>query len=148
MELIYKRSKKGHKTFIGDFYNEQGHPMYVMLEDLNDAFPEGYYELKIRYPEEDGTISGLTKKYRSSYSWFKNHIEICSIGTDSLLDRDHIYIHVGNKPEDTEGCLLIGLKKETDYIYNSLDAYKSFYLKYYELLDSGVRIFFSVENCY
>lgn len=35
---------------------------------------------------------------------------------------DGILIHAGNKPEDTDGCILVGRRRSKDYIYESRNA--------------------------
>lgn len=43
-----------------------------------------------------------------------------------------VLIHSGNKPEDSEGCILVGLTRDTDFIGNSRVAFKSLYDKIVE----------------
>lgn len=60
-----------------------------------------------------------------------------------------ILLHWGNSPADTEGCLLVGQKRDVDYIANSRaifdplflylqreqDAGEPLYIRYYEQLE-------------
>ena len=43
----------------------------------------------------------------------------------NVPDRTFIEIHPGNKPEDTEGCILLGQGKDTDWVSNSRAAYQA-----------------------
>jgi len=38
--------------------------------------------------------------------------------------RTGIFIHVGNYPKDSEGCILIGLSQSKDFVGNSKDAFE------------------------
>jgi hypothetical protein len=40
-----------------------------------------------------------------------------------------IRIHSGNKPEDSEGCILLGMSKQKDFIGESRTALSNFFLK-------------------
>jgi len=43
-----------------------------------------------------------------------------------------IRIHVGNVPEDTEGCILVGLTKGKDIVYQSGRAFGSLFAKLHD----------------
>ena len=44
------------------------------------------------------------------------------------IEKDrHVYIHIGNTPADTQGCLLVGLERIADKITQSTDAFNKIY---------------------
>ncbi len=53
---------------------------------------------------------------------------------------DGVRIHSGNRPEDTEGCLLLGTTEGVDFVSNSRDAFKSFMEKL-QTAANGEKIF-------
>lgn len=46
-----------------------------------------------------------------------------------------IEIHTGNKPDDTEGCCLVGQSRATDWVANSKDAFAALMAKLQESSD-------------
>jgi hypothetical protein len=54
-----------------------------------------------------------------------------------IPNRSEILIHWGNNPEDTEGCILLGLTRDTDYVGNSRMAFDDFWGKFMPALASG-----------
>ena len=48
-----------------------------------------------------------------------------------------IRIHCGNTSSDTEGCILVGLSKGPDIIYESRTAFVKFYSKLEKALQEG-----------
>jgi hypothetical protein len=48
-----------------------------------------------------------------------------------------IRIHIGNRPEDTEGCVLLGTKEDDDFIEHSRDAFNAFLTKLQDGLKEG-----------
>jgi hypothetical protein len=46
-----------------------------------------------------------------------------------------IEIHIGNYPRDTEGCLLLGYIKDTDFVGNSENAFFDFMAKTNQMFD-------------
>jgi len=51
-----------------------------------------------------------------------------------------IRIHCGNKPEDTEGCILVGRSKGKNWIGNSRIAYDALYPKIETVLLAGEHV--------
>jgi len=50
---------------------------------------------------------------------------------------DGVRIHVGNVPEDTEGCILVGESKGENIIYQSGRAFGRLWIKLYEAFGIG-----------
>jgi hypothetical protein len=104
------------------------------------AIPEGVYLLKWRK-----VLSGKTKQYRKDHSWFNWHIEL-----QDVENYKYVYIHKGNKPEDTDGCILVGSYSGNDFIYESRLSFSAFYKKLKPYLDKKDEylVYFHVENCF
>ena len=54
-----------------------------------------------------------------------------------IPNRSHILIHWGNTAEDTEGCVLIGGTRDTDFIGNSRQIFDDFWQKFMPALSGG-----------
>ena len=65
------------------------------------CIPEGEYEVRLRYPRESGTRDYLLLLVKD------------------VPDRDYILFHIGNRPSDTSGCILVGLSSSQDFVNNS-----------------------------
>ncbi len=48
-----------------------------------------------------------------------------------------VRIHSGNTAADTEGCLLLGLDRKTDFVGRSRDAYSRFFPRLQDALKNG-----------
>lgn len=51
-----------------------------------------------------------------------------------------VRIHIGNKPEDTEGCVLLGMYVGTDFISHSADAFNIFFGKLKAAIANGETV--------
>ena len=58
---------------------------------------------------------------------------------------DGIRIHSGNKAEDTEGCVLVGTQKSTDWISGSRDAFNMFFPQLQSALREG-KVYITITN--
>lgn len=78
----------------------------------------GEYEIKKRE-----VVSPMTERYRRKYHWFDWHLEL-----QNVPEFQHIYIHIGNFPKDTDGCLLVGKwNLQPSFISNSTDTFHELY---------------------
>lgn len=57
-----------------------------------------------------------------------------------------IRIHIGNKPEDTEGCLLPGKTRSTDWVGSSRAAFDPLFEKIRTALLAGKRVEITITN--
>ena len=122
MKITLKREQHSSKSTIG--YMNVGNYRVVTLEDGKrehkvwgeTCIPAGTYELKLR------TKGGMTQRYAKRYA---NHRGM--IWLRHVPDFEFVYIHVGNTPADTLGCILVGLSAGEDVIYDSRKAYEAIY---------------------
>lgn len=135
MKLELKRIFRGPKYTIGKLYVDN---QYVCdtLEDTDrglkqtdslssiqkkkvygqTAIPAGTYGI---------TLNVISPKFKDR-SWAK----FCNGKLPRLLNvpgYDGVLIHVGNKPEDTLGCILVGYNKIKGQLINSTEAFKKLY---------------------
>ena len=85
--------------------------------------PQGYYDLGFR--NEGGKYREYTKKFVGH----KGMIEV-----QNVLGRKYILFHIGNTAKDSEGCILLGNRantnlKEKGFVCNSKDTY----IKYFSI---------------
>lgn len=106
--LILNRTDFTDKSTIGDLYLD-GHWTCFTLElscrknaEGKVCIPEGKYEVRMEW----STRFGMNTP----------HLQ-------NVPGRTFIEIHPGNKPEDTEGCILLGQSKDVDWVSNSRSAY-------------------------
>ncbi len=89
------------------------------------CIPFGNYECRVRLAHESGKL-----KYR--------HIIV-----ENVPNRDFILFHRGNKVEDSQGCILTGLTRDKECVWNSTEAHK-------QLMDTlgsdSVNLSLSVEK--
>lgn len=128
MVLRLKRIKQTETTTVGLLFFDGVFECFT-LEDIHNEpkifsktrIPKGDYFIKFR------TTGRLHEKYAKKFPEFHK-------GMLWLLDVpnfEYIYIHVGNKNEDTEGCILVGTSLSIDFksVINSTVAYTRLYKK-------------------
>lgn len=89
--------------------------------------PAGCYKLDLR--TEGGMNDRYMKRFPDMHQgmvWLR-HVPLF----------EFVYIHIGNSPRDTEGCILVGLAKDEDRIVSSTVAYRSVYPRIAELILNG-----------
>lgn len=99
--------------------------------------PEGYYKIDLR-SEGSKTLSYQNKfpDFHHGMIWIRN-----------VPNFDWIYIHIGNEPEDTEGCILVGSTLDMnnkDFTGNSTDAYKKLYDKVATAMLNDEEVFIEI----
>jgi len=115
MELLLKRTTKTKLSTIGELYVNGVFQCYT-LEDI----------------ERNVKIKGVTAIPKGSYKVIVTMSNRFKKPLPLLLDVPNfsgVRIHSGNKSEDTEGCILVGETKQTDFIGGSRIAFKSLFDK-------------------
>lgn len=137
MELILKRTFKGPKYTIGKLYID-GSYFCDTLEDvdrgLKSSTPIGEIlskKIKGQTAIPTGTYQITLNVYSPKFG-IKPAYQFCGGKVPRLLNVpgfDGILIHIGNTPEDTMGCILVGQNKVKGQVINSTDTFKKFYNK-------------------
>lgn len=98
----------------------------------------GIYDVEFRE-----IVSGLTQTYREKYPWFEFHIQIMDVP-----NFDYVYIHIGNKAKDTDGCVLVGSSQSFSeaFIGSSTTRYKEIYKKISSALKQGIKVTLIIED--
>lgn len=86
------------------------------------------YEVKLRRYETD-----LTRRYRNRFDWFKYHLHVTPV-----KGFQHIYFHLGNDVDNTDGCILVGDTVSYNKIGYSERAFKRFYERVYDAASLGI----------
>ena len=123
MKLLLKRLHKTDKSTIGELSIDGKFECYT-LEDVErkekvfgkTAIPKGTYEV----------IMNMSNRFKKRMPLLLN-----------VPGYEGVRIHTGNKPEDTEGCLLLGKTRGVDVIGDSRKAIADFYPKLEAALKVG-----------
>ena len=152
MNLILQRYSDNRDCTLGLLFEKKPYGIFFHCYTLEDEqrdykfagetrIPSGFYEIKINKTE-----TPLTLKYRKRYSWFKYHLEITGI-----KNFKSVYIHIGNKDEDTDGCILVGDNADNNRIgygsiSNSTQAFCRLYKYMYDHLETNVKCFIEIRD--
>ena len=131
MKLVLQRRTFTDKSTIGDM--TVGGQIVTTLEDGKrkhkvwgeTAIPAGTYRLDLR------NEGGMVKRYQARYPWHRGMLWLREVPMF-----EWVYIHVGNFPSDTNGCILVGLTSGDDAIYSSRIAYEAIYRRIQTAIDS------------
>jgi len=133
MELKVKRFKNAVKYTAGKLYIDEVYFSYT-LEDTNRMLTSSMdldIIKKIKVKNETAIPTGKYEIVVNFSNHFKKQMPLL-IGVKGF---EGIRIHAGNKPEDTEGCLLVGYEDSSDgFMGNSRDAVTALYTKLFEAI--------------
>ena len=135
MKLELKRIFRGPKYTIGKLYVDN---QYVCdtLEDTDRGLKQTDSLSSIQKKKVYGQtaiptgIYGITLNVISPKFKDRGWAKFCNGKLPRLLNvpgYDGVLIHVGNKPEDTLGCILVGYNKIKGQLINSTEAFKKLY---------------------
>ena len=132
-----EKSTTGILTIDGDFF-------CYTIEDTHQEekvagktrIPAGFYEIKLR---ED--ISPMTERYQKKYHFFTRHLQLTNVPNFK-----YVYVHVGNRAEDSEGCILLGSTCGQDFVGNSSETFERFYTQIQPKLLAGGRVYIAIND--
>lgn len=111
MNLQVKRHTLTPTSTLGDLYIDGG--FFCRTLERPDAAQPGV----------SGAVCIPLGNYEGSIIYFPHMKEDAPLlnGTEP---RTGIFVHVGNYPKDSEGCILVGLSQSRDFVGNSKDAFE------------------------
>jgi len=150
MELLNRRISSGDEATLGTMFEVSNQPAficYVLEDQFNEPkikgetrIPPGRYQIKLR------TEGGMTVRYGNRFDFHKGMLWL-----QDVPDFQFIYIHVGNKDDDSEGCLLVGDGQvsnviERGQVTSSVVAYTRLYKTIVDALDAEEQVWITVED--
>lgn len=100
------------------------------------CIPLGSYKIKLR---KEGTIYQDYKKRFPEF--FKGSIYVTDIE-----GFEYVLIHIGNKPEDSAGCILVGEAFIKNKLVNSATAFKKIYPAILKALENKEDVTINIMN--
>ncbi len=152
MELLNRRISSGDEATLGTLFDVTSFnkPIEFICYILEDQFnepkvkgetriPTGRYQIKLR---DQG---GMHNRYGKRFNFHQGMLWL-----QDVPDFTFIYIHVGNKDDDSEGCLLVGDGQisnvvERGQVTNSVTAYKRLYDKIVKALPNE-EVWIEIED--
>lgn len=157
LNYILQRFSDNRESTLGLYFKTivhgSGNKLHFMGYSLEDEYrpekvakdtriPAGIYELVIQE-----LVTPLTKKYREKHpDWFENHIML-----KDVPNYTGVYMHIGNKDDHTDACLLMGDNANNNSIgdgeiQNSTNCFKRFYKELYPHLKAGGKAFIEIRD--
>lgn len=116
MRLKLYRDTRTDVSTIGRLYADDEFLCYTLENHWEDNKPRISCVPADKYFIE-------TKTYGRFYESYKHPI----VKLKNVPDRTEILIHIGNYPEDTLGCILVGSTTAKDAVWNSKKTYNDIY---------------------
>ena len=150
MELLNRRISSGDESTLGTLFDVTDSPRFLcyVLEDQHNEpkipgetrIPAGRYQIKFR------DAGGMIKRYKRRFDWHRGMLWLQDVPNFSW-----VYIHVGNKDDDTDGCLLVGDGQITNVtergqITTSVAAYHRLYSAIAKKLLAGEEVWLTIED--
>ena len=132
MELLLLRGKSSAQSTIGELTVDGAHECFT-LEDVvrpvkvanETAIPAGRYRVVITHSPK-----------------FKRPMPLL----ENVPGYEGVRIHWGNAAKDTEGCILVGTTKSTDFIGGSRDEFAVLFDKLQDTIDAGETVHITVRD--
>jgi len=153
MELLSRRISSGEEATLGILHDvTETHGLakflcYILEDQFNEPkipgetrIPAGRYQIKLR---DEG---GMAKRYKKRFPWHKGMLWL-----QDVPGFEWVYMHVGNKDDNTDGCLLTGDGQisnvvERGMVTSSVTAYRRLYGQITKALNSGEEVFIEIED--
>ena len=154
LNLELERYGFGDRSTLGALYLESSDSREQLCFTLEDqrrrgekvagetSIPPGTYELLLRFE------GGMHQSYLRRFLDLPHH---GMLWLQNVPEFEWVYLHVGNDPEDTKGCPLLGstpnVNAEGEFsVYQSTAAYRTVYPMLAEPLVAGERVVLQVTE--
>ncbi len=140
MLLILKRVMLTENSTIGELYIGGELECYTLELPTKDglpgsAIPPGVFPV---------TLSPSPKFEVSSDPWVEIYAKSIP-HINNIPMRSNILIHWGNRPDDTDGCVLVGKMMNTDFIGMSRPAFADLHAKILQDIELGNAVALDVR---
>lgn len=136
MLIVLERKEFTEESTIGELLINGERECYTLELPMKDglpgsAIPPGVYSV---------TLGPSPKFQVSNDPWVKKYADQIP-HINNIPNRTTILIHWGNKPDDTDGCILVGqLHSGTDFIGASRPAFSALHAKMLQAIELGNTI--------
>lgn len=129
---------------IGELFLE-GKFICFILEDKDRMLDNAWDEERIKKEKVFGRTAIPTGEYRIEWTWSPKYQKTMP---EVLRVKGYqgIRIHPGNTAEDTQGCLIPGLKMTIDNVLNSRDATTKLYTLIKTAIDNKEQVFINIKR--
>ena len=147
MNLDLLRYSPNGESSLGLLFVDKKFQCYTLEDERrtmkvlgHTRIPSGKYRVKFRKVEK----SPKTIKYRNRFYWFTYHLML-----QNVENFKYVYIHIGNKDDDTEGCILVGNRANNNTlidgeIQGSAKAFEKLYRLISGRLELGETVMINV----
>lgn len=153
MKITVKRIAKQPTYTIGKLYVDDKY-FCDTLEDTDRGLTSSMSLSEIQKLKKQGITAIPTSTYdvtldviSPKFSKYKQY-NFCNGKLPRLLNvpgYEGVLIHIGNKPEDTEGCILVGYNTVKGQVTNSTDTFKKLYALLLEAKNNNEQITITYE---
>ena len=148
MNLRLQRFSSGVDDTLGVLFQDDQFICFTLEDEYRTQkvygetrIPDGTYEVRLR------NFGGFHERYSQRFPEF--HIGM--LWLQNVPNFENILIHIGNKDDDTAGCILVGDTcqqniTESGFIGNSTSAYKRIYPAIARAIRGGEQVWIEVRS--
>lgn len=100
------------------------------------CIPAGQYQIRLR--TQGSKSPAYAKKYPDMHKGM--------LWLQDVPNFEYVYIHIGNFPKDTEGCILVGLGSGKDSVTGSAAAYEALYPRVADAIERGEDVLIDIVD--
>lgn len=138
MELLVKRTTFTEKSTIGELWID-GRFFCYTLEDTCRGLKQTDTVEEIRRKKQPGITAIPSGRYTVILNYSNRFKKIMPLLVN-VPGFEGVRIHAGNRAEDTEGCLLLGMEKAVDSVLKSRLAFNRLISFLHDALNYNLHI--------